>query len=54
MSSATVFNDDPGAQARAFDGQGFRYLHMVDLDGAFAGKPAAAGRRALHPRMEPW
>ena len=40
MSSATVFNDDPGAQARTFESQGFRYLHMVDLDGAFAGKPA--------------
>lgn len=40
MSSATVFNDDPGAQARAFEEQGFKYLHIVDLDGAFAGKPA--------------
>lgn len=40
MSSAKVFNDDPGAQARAFQGQGFEYLHIVDLDGAFAGKPA--------------
>jgi phosphoribosylformimino-5-aminoimidazole carboxamide ribotide isomerase len=40
MSSATVFNDDPGAQARTFESQGFRYLHIVDLDGAFAGKPA--------------
>jgi phosphoribosylformimino-5-aminoimidazole carboxamide ribotide isomerase len=42
MSSATVFNDDPGAQARAFESQGFQYLHIVDLDGAFAGKPANA------------
>lgn len=42
MSSATVFNDDPGAQARTFEKQGFKYLHIVDLDGAFAGKPANA------------
>lgn len=40
MSSATVFNNDPAAQAHAFEQQGFRYLHIVDLDGAFAGKPA--------------
>lgn len=39
MSAATVFNDDPAAQARAFEEQGFRYLHVVDLNGAFAGKP---------------
>jgi len=39
MSEATVFNDDPAAQARAFEGQGFEYLHIVDLNGAFAGKP---------------
>jgi phosphoribosylformimino-5-aminoimidazole carboxamide ribotide isomerase len=43
MDRATVFNDDPAAQARAFEAQGFRYLHMVDLDGAFAGKPVNAG-----------
>ena len=42
MASATVFNDDPGAQARTFEDQGFQYLHIVDLDGAFAGKPANA------------
>ena len=42
MSSAKVFNDDPGAQTRAFQDQGFEYLHIVDLDGAFAGKPANA------------
>ncbi len=42
MSSAKVFNDDPGAQARVFQDQGFEYLHIVDLDGAFAGKPANA------------
>jgi phosphoribosylformimino-5-aminoimidazole carboxamide ribotide isomerase len=42
MSQATVFNDDPAAQARAFETQGFRYLHVVDLNGAFAGKPVNA------------
>ena len=42
MISATVFNDDPGAQAQTFEQQGFKYLHIVDLDGAFAGKPANA------------
>lgn len=42
MDQATVFNDDPAAQARAFEAQGFRYLHIVDLNGAFAGKPANA------------
>ncbi len=39
MSAATVFNDDPAAQARTFQDQGFTYLHIVDLNGAFAGKP---------------
>ncbi len=39
MSQATVFNDDPAAQARSFEAQGFDYLHIVDLNGAFAGKP---------------
>ena len=39
MARATVFNLDPAAQARAFEAQGFQYLHVVDLDGAFAGKP---------------
>ncbi len=38
MEQATVFNDDPGAQARAFQDQGFEWLHVVDLDGAFAGE----------------
>jgi len=37
MSEATVYNTDPGAQARAFEEQGFEWLHVVDLDGAFAG-----------------
>jgi phosphoribosylformimino-5-aminoimidazole carboxamide ribotide isomerase len=39
MSEATVFNDDPAAQARIFEAQGFEYLHIVDLNGAFAGHP---------------
>ncbi|MEA2883714.1 MAG: phosphoribosylformimino-5-aminoimidazole carboxamide ribotide isomerase [Bradyrhizobium sp.] len=42
MTRATVFNLDPAAQARAFATQGFEYLHVVDLDGAFAGKPVNA------------
>ena len=39
MQAATVFNDNPAAQARSFEAQGFTYLHIVDLNGAFAGKP---------------
>ena len=39
MARATVFHRDPAAQARAFEAQGFGYLHVVDLDGAFSGKP---------------
>ena len=39
MSHATVFNTDPAEQARAFKAQGFEWLHLVDLNGAFAGKP---------------
>ena len=38
MDQATVYNDDPGAQAKAFEDQGFEWLHVVDLDGAFAGE----------------
>ncbi|GAA4526332.1 1-(5-phosphoribosyl)-5-[(5-phosphoribosylamino) me thylideneamino]imidazole-4-carboxamide isomerase [Chelativorans composti] len=37
MSQATVYNTDPAAQARTFEEQGFEWLHVVDLDGAFAG-----------------
>jgi phosphoribosylformimino-5-aminoimidazole carboxamide ribotide isomerase len=49
MARATVFNRDPAAQAHAFEQQGFTHLHVVDLDGAFAGKPmnAAAVERIL-------
>jgi phosphoribosylformimino-5-aminoimidazole carboxamide ribotide isomerase len=42
MARATLFNTDPAAQARTFAAQGFRYLHIVDLNGAFAGKPVNA------------
>jgi phosphoribosylformimino-5-aminoimidazole carboxamide ribotide isomerase len=42
MGSATVFGDDPAAQARTFETAGCRWLHLVDLDGAFAGRPANA------------
>lgn len=42
MEQATVFNDDPAAQAVIFAEQGFSWLHVVDLDGAFAGRPMNA------------
>lgn len=42
MAQATVFNDDPADQAAQFEAQGFAYLHVVDLDGAFAGRPVNA------------
>jgi phosphoribosylformimino-5-aminoimidazole carboxamide ribotide isomerase len=42
MDQATVFNDDPAAQAREFAEQGFEWLHLVDLNGAFAGRPVNA------------
>jgi phosphoribosylformimino-5-aminoimidazole carboxamide ribotide isomerase len=42
MAQATVFNDDPSAQAADFKAAGFRWLHLVDLDGAFAGRPVNA------------
>ena len=42
MARVTVFNVDPAAQAQSFAAQGFEYLHVVDLDGAFAGKPMNA------------
>jgi phosphoribosylformimino-5-aminoimidazole carboxamide ribotide isomerase len=38
MRQATVYNADPAAQARAFEDEGFEWLHVVDLDGAFAGE----------------
>ncbi len=49
LARATLFNRDPAAQARTFEQRGFEYLHIVDLDGAFAGRPvnAAAVERIL-------
>jgi phosphoribosylformimino-5-aminoimidazole carboxamide ribotide isomerase len=48
MDQATIYADDPAAQAAAFRREGFAWLHVVDLDGAFAGKPAnAAAVRAI-------
>lgn len=42
MEEATIFNADPAAQARSFASQGFRWLHCVDLNGAFAGRSVNA------------
>lgn len=42
MAQATIYAEDPAEQARAFAADGFTWLHVVDLDGAFAGKPANA------------
>ncbi len=42
MEQATVFSDNPAAQAKSFEQQGFAWLHLVDLNGAFAGKPVNA------------
>ncbi len=39
MAQATVFNDNPAAQAKSFETQGFEWLHLVDLNGAFEGRP---------------
>ena len=52
MEQATIFNDDPAAQAATFEAQGFQWLHVVDLDGAFAGKPMnAAAVEAILKRV---
>jgi phosphoribosylformimino-5-aminoimidazole carboxamide ribotide isomerase len=55
MASATVFNDDPAAQARRFADMGFAWLHVVDLDGAFAGRSvngeAVRAIRAAVPKI---
>jgi phosphoribosylformimino-5-aminoimidazole carboxamide ribotide isomerase len=52
MEQATIFNDDPAAQAAAFEAQGFEWLHVVDLDGAFAGQPMnAAAVEAILARI---
>lgn len=42
MDRATVFSDNPADQARSFVEQGFEWLHIVDLNGAFAGRPVNA------------
>jgi phosphoribosylformimino-5-aminoimidazole carboxamide ribotide isomerase len=42
MEAATVFNDDPAAQAKAFEAAGCEWIHLVDLNGAFAGEPVNA------------
>ena len=48
MDQATVYADDPGAQAKAWQAAGFSWLHVVDLNGAFAGRPVnAAAVRAI-------
>ena len=48
MDQATVYADDPGRQAKAWQAAGFAWLHVVDLNGAFAGKPVnAAAVRAI-------
>ncbi|MBV9827708.1 MAG: 1-(5-phosphoribosyl)-5-[(5-phosphoribosylamino)methylideneamino]imidazole-4-carboxamide isomerase [Alphaproteobacteria bacterium] len=57
MDSATVFNTDPAAQAQEFAATGFPWLHMVDLDGAFAGRSVngeavRAVRRSIALKMQ--
>jgi phosphoribosylformimino-5-aminoimidazole carboxamide ribotide isomerase len=57
MTTATIFNDDPAAQARHFAASGFLWLHLVDLDGAFAGRSVngaavAAIRGAVDLRIQ--
>jgi phosphoribosylformimino-5-aminoimidazole carboxamide ribotide isomerase len=57
MASATVFNNDPAAQARYFAELGFEWLHVVDLNGAFAGRSVngdavAAIRRAVDLKIQ--
>ena len=49
MAEATVYSDDPGAQARTWQDAGCRWLHVVDLNGAFAGRPVNARCGACHP-----
>jgi len=52
MAQATVFSDSPADQAASFESQGFEWLHIVDLDGAFAGKPVnAEAVRAIVKRI---
>ncbi|WP_413869185.1 1-(5-phosphoribosyl)-5-[(5-phosphoribosylamino)methylideneamino]imidazole-4-carboxamide isomerase [Albidovulum sp.] len=52
MDRATVFGDDPAAQAAAFEAAGCEWLHLVDLNGAFAGAPVnAAAVEAILARV---
>lgn len=43
MAKVTIFNEDPAAQAQLFESQGFEWIHLVDLNGAFVGKSVNAG-----------
>jgi phosphoribosylformimino-5-aminoimidazole carboxamide ribotide isomerase len=53
MAAATVFGDDPAAQAAAFQAAGCDWLHLVDLNGAFAGQPVnGAAVEAILARVE--
>ena len=53
MSAATVFSDDPAAQAAAFEAAGCEWVHLVDLNGAFAGEPVnAAAVEAILARIK--
>ena len=53
MEQATVYNPDPAAQARAFARAGFAWIHVVDLDGAFAGRPQnAEAVAAIHDAVD--
>src|SRR5258708_9232108 len=53
VATATVFNDDPAAQARDFAAMGFAWLHVVDLDGAFAGRSVnGAAVRAIRREVD--
>jgi phosphoribosylformimino-5-aminoimidazole carboxamide ribotide isomerase len=53
MGQATVYNPDPAAQARAFARAGFAWIHVVDLDGAFAGRPQnAEAVAAIHDAVD--
>ena len=56
MAQATVYSGRPGRPSRRFAGAGFAWVHVVDLDGAFAGRPANGGggrRRSSPPSRVP-
>ena len=50
MDKATVFNNDPGAQAGEFVAAGCHWVHIVDLNGAFAGEPVNGAAVAIRPK----